>query len=106
MVAAGEDAAASLDTVTALLKRHGAPVTAKPDRARAGAGATLLDAAAAERADLLVMGAYGHSRLREIVLGRRHARGATRRQDPGPAQLLSRRDAAARTARRPAEPPR
>ena len=33
----------------------------------------LLDAAAAEGADLLVMGAYGHSRLREIVLG-----GATR----------------------------
>jgi nucleotide-binding universal stress UspA family protein len=33
----------------------------------------LLDAAAAENADLLVMGAYGHSRLREIVLG-----GATR----------------------------
>ena len=43
------------------------------DRAEPGAGATLLGAAAAEGADLLVMGAYGHSRLREIVLG-----GATR----------------------------
>jgi len=73
VVAAGEDAAASLDTITALLKRHGAPVTAKQIEPGSGAGATLLDAAAAERADLLVMGAYGHSRLREIVLG-----GATR----------------------------
>ena len=73
VVAAGEDAAASLEPITALLKRHGAPVTAKQIEPGSGAGATLLDAAAAERADLLVMGAYGHSRLREIVLG-----GATR----------------------------
>ena len=37
------------------------------------AGAMLLGAAARHGADLLVMGAYGHSRVREIVLG-----GATR----------------------------
>jgi nucleotide-binding universal stress UspA family protein len=36
-------------------------------------GARILEAAAALDADLLVMGAYGHSRLRELVLG-----GATR----------------------------
>ncbi len=39
----------------------------------AGVGQTLLDRAASLQADLLVMGAYGHSRLRELVFG-----GATR----------------------------
>jgi nucleotide-binding universal stress UspA family protein len=32
-------------------------------------GAALLNAAAAEGADLLVMGGYGHSRFRELILG-------------------------------------
>jgi nucleotide-binding universal stress UspA family protein len=73
LLAGGEEAAASLDMATALLKRHAAPVRAKAVEPHHGAGAMLLDAAAAEGADLLVMGAYGHSRLREIVLG-----GATR----------------------------
>jgi nucleotide-binding universal stress UspA family protein len=36
-------------------------------------GATLLSYAGRTQADLLVMGAYGHSRLREMILG-----GATR----------------------------
>ena len=48
-------------------------VTTKQVEPGHGQGATLLEAAEAEGADLLVMGAYGHSRLREIVLG-----GATR----------------------------
>jgi nucleotide-binding universal stress UspA family protein len=74
LAAAGEQAAAGLDAAAALLKRHGAPVAAKQIPSVAGgAGATLLGAAEAEGADLLVMGAYGHSRLRELVLG-----GATR----------------------------
>ena len=73
LIAAGEEAAASLDAITAMLKRHGAPAEAKQVDTGRGAGATLLTAAAAAGADLLVMGAYGHSRLREIVLG-----GATR----------------------------
>ena len=73
LLAAGEDAAATLDAGTNLLKRHGAKVTARQIELGQAHGATLLDAAAAEDADLLVMGAYGHSRLREIVLG-----GATR----------------------------
>jgi nucleotide-binding universal stress UspA family protein len=34
-----------------------------------GAGAALLDAAQRSGADLLVMGGYGHSRLRELILG-------------------------------------
>ena len=74
VVAAGEDAGTSLDTVTTLLKRHG--VAAKVEQiepAHGGTGATLLGAVRSAGADLLVMGAYGHSRLREIVLG-----GATR----------------------------
>ncbi len=73
MVAAGEDAVSTLDAGANLLKRHGAKVTARQIELGRGHGAVLLDAAAAENADLLVMGAYGHSRLREIVLG-----GATR----------------------------
>jgi nucleotide-binding universal stress UspA family protein len=32
-------------------------------------GVALLNAAAERDADLLVMGAYGHSRLREMVMG-------------------------------------
>ena len=32
-------------------------------------GEVLLDQAARQKADLIVMGAYGHSRLREIALG-------------------------------------
>jgi nucleotide-binding universal stress UspA family protein len=87
LAAAGEQAAAGLDAAAALLKRHGAPATAKqiPSGPR-GAGATLLGAAEAEGADLLVMGAYGHSRLRELVLG-----GATREvlRDAGIPVLLS-----------------
>jgi nucleotide-binding universal stress UspA family protein len=73
LVAAGEAAGRSLDAATALLKRHAAPVRVLQVTPGGSTGAALLDAAAAESADLLVMGAYGHSRLREIVLG-----GATR----------------------------
>ena len=56
------------------LQRHGAKVEAKnleaPD---AEAGEAILQAALHDNADLIVMGAYGRSRLREWVLG-----GATR----------------------------
>ena len=86
VAAAGEDAAASLNSIAALLRRHGAPVTSKQVEHGHGAGATLLGVAQSEGADLLVMGAYGHSRLREIVLG-----GATREvmRDARLAVLLS-----------------
>lgn len=73
LLAAGEDAAASLDAGVGLLKRHGAKVAPRQIELGRAHGATLLDAVAAAGGDLLVMGAYGHSRLREIVLG-----GATR----------------------------
>jgi nucleotide-binding universal stress UspA family protein len=73
VVAGGEDAAASLEGAAALLRRHAVDVSAKTIEWRQGHGATLLRALEDEGGDLLVMGAYGHSRLREIVLG-----GATR----------------------------
>ncbi|PHQ68990.1 MAG: hypothetical protein COB93_09210 [Sneathiella sp.] len=52
------------------LKRHGVNATFKsgqwPD---IGVGDALLDALVDYSADMLVMGAYGHSRLREMILG-------------------------------------
>ncbi len=52
------------------LERHGATVEVKvghwPD---VGVGNALLDALVDYSADMLVMGAYGHSRLREMILG-------------------------------------
>jgi nucleotide-binding universal stress UspA family protein len=56
------------------LARHGVSAEASRDVVVEGAssndiGATMLSAAADFGADLLVMGAYGHSRVREIVLG-------------------------------------
>ncbi|MEX1826147.1 universal stress protein [Luteibacter sp. CQ10] len=59
---------------TAFLARHGIEVTRKRvDTTASAAGAVLLDRSRRFKADLLVMGAYGHSRLRERLLG-----GATR----------------------------
>jgi nucleotide-binding universal stress UspA family protein len=75
LVGAGAAAAASLDRARRWLDRHGVAATARPlpESAAAAAGTALLDAAAEHRAELVVMGAYGRSRLRELVLG-----GATR----------------------------
>ena len=65
---------AELDRARAFLERHGvAATTRKLPGTDVQAGDVLLNAIADEGADLLVMGAYGHSRLRELVLG-----GATR----------------------------
>ena len=56
--------------ISAHLAAHGVTVTAQrsiaPD---IEVGDVLLNAVADEGADLLVMGAYGHTRLRELVLG-------------------------------------
>ena len=74
LCAVGEDAATSLGAAVAMLQRHGVPVDAQQvDGQDANAGEVLLAQAAAQGADLLVMGAYGHARLRELVFG-----GATR----------------------------
>jgi nucleotide-binding universal stress UspA family protein len=57
------------DRLVRNLAWHGiAATTASLKPGPTGAGATLL-AAARDRADLLVMGGYGHSRLREWVFG-------------------------------------
>jgi nucleotide-binding universal stress UspA family protein len=74
LCAVGAEAARSLDEAAAMLKRHGAAVQAQPiDEPDGDAGAILLAQAAAHGADLLVIGTYGHARLRELVFG-----GATR----------------------------
>jgi nucleotide-binding universal stress UspA family protein len=77
----GDEAAASLEAAAAMLKRHGVAVEPQQvDEPDGDAGAVLLAQAAASAADLLVMGAYGHTRLRELVFGgaTRHVlRGAT-----------------------------
>jgi nucleotide-binding universal stress UspA family protein len=68
------DSAATAQDLIAYLTRHG--VRASHEAVTGGGastGAILLAHAEQSRADLLVMGAYGHSRLREMILG-----GATR----------------------------
>jgi nucleotide-binding universal stress UspA family protein len=56
--------------VAAWLERHGAKVTVERDSAAgADVGEVILSHAAAHDADLVVMGIYGHSRMRETVLG-------------------------------------
>jgi nucleotide-binding universal stress UspA family protein len=60
--------------LNAYLKRHGIEAeTARTDATGADVGMAILDAARKVGADLVVMGAFGRSRLREWVLG-----GATR----------------------------
>jgi nucleotide-binding universal stress UspA family protein len=64
-----EEARARLDDVALWLARHGVVAECLASRS-AGDDAARLDAIAAERgAGLVVAGAYGHSRLREWVLG-------------------------------------
>lgn len=59
-----------VDDVANYLSRHGLAVTAhRHEIDDAGAGEAILDFVAREDADLLVMGAYGHSRLREWMFG-------------------------------------
>lgn len=56
--------------ICAALARHGVRCEgAEEAAASGGVGDGLLKAAAGYRADLLVMGCYGHSRLRELVFG-------------------------------------
>jgi nucleotide-binding universal stress UspA family protein len=55
--------------VTRHLARHGIDATFKHTTSAGDIGNTLLSHAADTGADLLVMGAYGHSRLREAVFG-------------------------------------
>ncbi len=65
---------ASTADICATLARHGVKCTAlNAEHGSGGVGRTLLATSADRKCDLLVMGCYGHSRLREFVFG-----GATR----------------------------
>ena len=53
-----------------VLARHGVKCEALQVKPGSGnIGAVLLDVAKSANADMIVMGCYGHSRLRELVLG-------------------------------------
>ena len=62
----GEDPGADLAVV---LARHGATVETRTVTENKGAAQILEDAVQTEDADLLIIGGYGHSRVREMVLG-------------------------------------
>lgn len=62
-----------VDDVVARLGRHGVAAEAHVEAENGDAGPALLRIAADRGADMLVMGAYGRARLRELILG-----GATR----------------------------
>jgi nucleotide-binding universal stress UspA family protein len=71
-IAAGQDLAAArgrLRDVTAWLKRHGVGAESLAVESDGDDGALLAATASARDADLLVAGAYGHSRLREWAIG-------------------------------------
>lgn len=55
--------------IAATLARHGVSVTAETVEDDSSVSHALLTRAGKDDTDLLVMGAYGHSRLRELVLG-------------------------------------
>ena len=61
---------ASADELAAMMAWRGIQPAIRRFRSdKGGIGHALLDAATAEGADLLVMGGYGHSRLREMIFG-------------------------------------
>lgn len=66
----GEQPGADLATY---LTRHGIPLEVSVHRSKIDVGNALLSLATDLNADLMVMGGYGHSRLREMIMG-----GATR----------------------------
>jgi nucleotide-binding universal stress UspA family protein len=68
-LAADHDAEPGSD-VAAWLSRHGAKVVVQREPALdSDVGAVILSRAADNDVDLIVMGLYGHSRMRELVLG-------------------------------------
>jgi len=65
----GSTVAAPAGDICAALARHGVKCASDSVGPRASVGHTLLTHATEYGSDLLVMGCYGHSRLREFVLG-------------------------------------
>jgi len=64
-----DEAWAGLNAAVARLARHGVKASAETRPCADAAAEALLDEGQARAADLLVVGAYGHSRAREWVLG-------------------------------------
>lgn len=62
----GEDPGAD---IALYLARHGVQVDVQVETTSADTGSALLASAANLKADLLVMGCYGHSRFRELLVG-------------------------------------
>jgi nucleotide-binding universal stress UspA family protein len=65
----GEDAAGEQAQLAASLARHGVVVQTCLREEDADAGRAILALARESRTDLIVMGCYGHSRFREMLLG-------------------------------------
>ena len=66
----GADSGGDPRDIVAYLARHGIDAEGQAlDRGQASVGERLLAAADERKCDLLVMGAYGHSRLEEFILG-------------------------------------
>ncbi len=68
-VAGSAPGPASGTDIALYLARHGVKLELLPDRASSDIGNALLSLAADLSTDMIVMGAYGHSRFREIMLG-------------------------------------
>ena len=68
-VGEGIDPEAALDRIVVGLKRAGISASGHAIQPKGAAQDQLIDAAAEMDADLVVMGAFTHSRLRELVLG-------------------------------------
>jgi nucleotide-binding universal stress UspA family protein len=64
-----EEAARTAERAVDYLGLHGVPVTAKPVETRLDPASVLLDHAGQLKAGLVVMGAFGHSALREFFFG-------------------------------------
>lgn len=69
-VVEGSDQDHNLDAVVEYLRWHGISAKANVVKTRSGdVGKALTSAASRSKSDLLVMGAYTHSRMREMILG-------------------------------------
>lgn len=73
IVGGGEDSHVPASGLVQYLERHGVRATVEGFEVGHGVGKAILEQAGRLGVDLLVMGGYGHSRLREMILG-----GATR----------------------------
>lgn len=73
LVGSGQDSHTPGTALAAYLERHGIRAAVEGFDVAGSVGKSVLERAGELGADLIVMGAYGHSRLREMILG-----GATR----------------------------